>query len=142
MLVLIFGFSAALTLLVIGTIHFYWAFGGKWGLGATFPKTREDEEIKIPGILPTLIVAFGLLAMALLFLVRLDFFSLALPDWILNYGLWVIGGIFFLRAVGEFKYVGIFKKIKNSEFAKMDSKLYIPLCLFLSAAAFIVQWNA
>jgi len=34
-----------------------------------------------------------------------------------------------LRAIGEFKYLGFFKKIKNTEFAIADSKLFSPLSL-------------
>ena len=44
----------------------------------------------------------------------------------------VFAVIFFLRFVGEFSYVGIFKRHKNSKFARMDTLLYSPLCLFLS----------
>ena len=40
--------------------------------------------------------------------------------------------VFLLRAIGDFKYVGIFKTIKHSTFAQNDSKWYSPLCLFLS----------
>lgn len=36
------------------------------------------------------------------------------------------------RAVGEFKYVGFFKKVRDSRFATLDTFLYSPLCLLLS----------
>lgn len=33
------------------------------------------------------------------------------------------------RAVGDFRLVGFFKKVKGSEFALMDTLLYSPLCV-------------
>ena len=41
-------------------------------------------------------------------------------------------GNLFVRFAGEFGYVGIFKKHKNTPFARMDTLVYSPLCLFLS----------
>ncbi len=43
------------------------------------------------------------------------------------------------RAVGDFKYVGFFKKLRDSRFATLDSWLYSPLCLLLAAG---VAWVA
>ncbi len=40
---------------------------------------------------------------------------------------WTIGVIFILMAIGEFKIVGIFKKIKGTLFSQYDMYLYIPL---------------
>ncbi|TKI67695.1 DUF3995 domain-containing protein [Lysinibacillus mangiferihumi] len=47
-------------------------------------------------------------------------------------GCTVCAVIFLIRAIGDFKYVGFFKKIKHSQFARNDTWLYSPLCLFIS----------
>ncbi|WP_369124978.1 DUF3995 domain-containing protein [Enterobacter asburiae] len=47
-------------------------------------------------------------------------------------GNWVVVVLFLLRAVGDFKIVGFFKKIRRTEFSKYDSLYYSPLCLYLS----------
>ncbi|MES2017381.1 MAG: DUF3995 domain-containing protein [Pseudomonadota bacterium] len=45
------------------------------------------------------------------------------------------------RAIGDFKYVGLFKRVRGSKFATLDSWLYSPLCLALSAAVASVAWR-
>jgi len=48
--------------------------------------------------------------------------------------------IFLLRAIGDFNYVGFFKKIKDTNFGKMDSKYYSPLCLVIAIMGFAVKF--
>ena len=42
------------------------------------------------------------------------------------------------RAVGEFKYVGFFKRVRGSRFAALDTWVYSPLCLSLAAGVGVV----
>ena len=46
-----------------------------------------------------------------------------------------MAAVFAIRAIGEFRYCGFFKKITNSEFAYWDTRIYSPLCLAMSALA-------
>jgi hypothetical protein len=41
-----------------------------------------------------------------------------------------------LRAIGEFRYVGLFKRVRESRFAALDTRVYTPLCVALAAAVF------
>ncbi|RZK64111.1 MAG: DUF3995 domain-containing protein, partial [Pedobacter sp.] len=50
-----------------------------------------------------------------------------LPIWLDRYGLWLIAGIFLLRSIGDFNYVGFFKKVKHTPFGKNDTMYYSPL---------------
>lgn len=138
----IFSNTNTLILLAISGIHFYWAFGGKWGIDAVIPTNIKGKKmIKVgegkSSFIATLIVAFGLLAMVLLHLEKVQ---LLLPTWIVFYSLKIIAGIFLIRAIGEFKYVGFFKKIKGTKFAINDTKFYSPLCLLLSFNAFMTTF--
>jgi hypothetical protein len=54
----------------------------------------------------------------------------------------VFAAVFFARTVGDFKYVGLFKKIKGTHFSKYDTWFYSPLCLFLSLSFVIAGMNA
>ena len=54
---------------------------------------------------------------------------------------WVISSIFILRSIGDFKYIGFFKKLKTSKFGKMDSKLFSPLCLTIGLIGIIIELN-
>ena len=57
----------------------------------------------------------------------------------MRFGGWVIPIIFLLRAIGEFKYVGIFKRVKKTKFGRFDTKLFSPLCLIISILGIINQ---
>ncbi len=124
----------------ISSIHFYWAFGGKWGGDAVLP-TKDDNNTKVlnPTILPTLIVAFGFLGFGLFVLIISGLIDFNVPHWLSKYGLWIIAGIFMLRAIGDFNYVGFFKKIKQTKFGKNDTKYFSPLCLAIGILAVILE---
>ena len=60
---------------------------------------------------------------------------------ILIYGNLAIGIVMLVRAVGDFKYVGFFKKIEGTIFAQNDTRYYSPLCLLISLNAFYIYFN-
>ena len=123
----------------LGSIHFYWLFGGKWGLEKVIPtKDNQTSTLSIPKF-ATLIVALVLLLFGLVYLFKSGLLNVPVPNWITNYGYWIIPSIFILRAIGDFKYVGFFKKIKNTEFAKADSKWFVPLCLTIGIFGILIQ---
>jgi hypothetical protein len=109
---------AAAILTALGVIHLYWAAGGRFGKSATLP-TANGKSVLHPTPLITIAVAIGLFAMAALVFERV--------------GLWLIAGIFLLRAVGDFRYIGFFKRVRDSRFARLDTLFYSPLCLVLAA---------
>jgi len=49
----------------------------------------------------------------------------------------LIAVVFLIRAMGDFKYVGFFKKVRNTRFAKLDMNFYSPLCVAVSVTIFI-----
>lgn len=42
------------------------------------------------------------------------------------------------RAVGEFKYLGFFKRVRGTKFATLDTLVYSPLCLLLAVGVAVV----
>lgn len=106
----------------LSAVHIYWALGGTWGVVGVLP-TKDGERKLNPSPVGTLVVASGLVVFA----------EISLGD-VLAYkwGYLVIGILFGLRAIGDFNYVGVFKKVKNSVFAKKDTTIFIPLCFYLS----------
>ena len=120
-------------LLIISAIHIYWAFGGRWGMMSVLPERNGTKAFQ-PGPFATLGVAliFGL--MGLFYLYKIGRFPVAdsvIPGWLSQYGLWVLASIFLLRTIGDFRYVGFSKRVKNSRFARLDTVFYSPLCLLL-----------
>lgn len=126
--------------LTLGTIHFYWVFGGKWGLKNAIPTKKENENINFkPSSFATFLVGLFLTLFACFYLIQANFIALTLPKWT-NYLLWILPSLFLLRAIGDFKYVGFFKSIKTTLFAKSDDKLFSLLCLLISFFGFIVTY--
>lgn len=124
---------------VLAGIHVYWGLGGKWAFDDAYP-TKEDGTslAKVPGVVASFIVATGLFVFGLFYLINGQIIPVILPSYLSAYGYWIIAFIFFLRAVGDFKYIGMFKKIKKTSFAKKDKKIYTPLCIFISCLTFLL----
>lgn len=133
LLFLVFAFLSA--------IHFYWACGGRWGSQAVFPTKNDHVKPEMPGVLPTLIVASGLLVIGLFVINQSGLIHFSIPLWLDAFGLWIIAGIFTLRAIGDFNYVGFFKKIKHTKFGINDTKYYSPLCLTIGILTLIIELN-
>lgn len=124
-----------LVFIALAVIHLYWLAGGKWGLNVAFPTKESGEKLmnfdnNLQTKLPTLVVAVGLIAFGLVAL-ELGHWLTLLGNWTTTVG-YTIAGIFAFRALGDFNYLGLFKKVKSTPFAQKDSSLYVPLCLFLS----------
>lgn len=131
MIITIFSTVLSIIFISLGSIHFYWLFGGKRGLKKVIPIKNIEENVLPPPKLATLIVAIVLISFGLSYFLKSGFMNIQVPNWLAYYGLWIIPIVFLLRAIGEFKYVGFFKRIKNTEFAKADSKWFSPLCLII-----------
>ncbi|WP_298485037.1 DUF3995 domain-containing protein [uncultured Maribacter sp.] len=126
----------------LSCLHWYWAFGGKWGLEYVIPtKTTIEKAIK-PNPLATILVAIALLLIAYIYLLLI--FSIHVnifPTWVIKYGIWIVPSVFLLRVLGDFKYVGLFKKIKKTTFGINDTKYFIPLCAIIATLGFIIALN-
>ena len=100
--------------------------------------TVEGKPLFVPSRKSTVAVGVVLLLFAGLVAATAGFASVGLPAvglvW-LSYAL-AIGLL--ARAGGEFKYLGLFKRVRGSRFAKLDSLVYSPLCLLLAIGVALV----
>ncbi|WP_323758458.1 DUF3995 domain-containing protein [Roseivirga sp.] len=129
----------SIILIVLGLIHFNWVLGGKWGFEVALPTNEAGKRVLNPKKLDSLIVGLGLSAFGAFYLFQAIYTAIEMPSWLTTYVGWIIPSIFLLRAIGDFKFVGFFKTIKSTPFAKMDTKLFSPLCLFMALAGFAIQ---
>ena len=125
--------------LALSIVHLYWGFGGKWKKYEAIPTNENGNTVLKTGPLSCFVVALGLLGFALFILYSAKILSTPLPHWISANGLWIIASIFIIRAVGDFRYVGFFKKIQHTLFAKKDSQIYSPLCLAIGIACILIE---
>ena len=91
-----------------------------------------------PSALASIVVATGLSLMATVHLSNASLFSVDLQFPVNKIATLAIGIIFLLRSIGDFKWVGLFKKVRDTEFGRSDTKYFVPLCLFLSLSAFLI----
>jgi len=134
----VLGDAAVIVLLAVAVVHVYWAVGGKAGIDAAIPTDPSaggnGRKALSPGALMTALVAGALVAAAGLVAARIGLFALPLPAWLIQAGCAVLALTFLARAIGEFRYVGFFKRVRGTRFARMDAVLYSPLCLLLAIA--------
>ena len=131
------GIFTAAILLFLALLHVYWAMGGDRGFTPTIP-TADDIPLFRPSPAMTLLVAFLLLMSAGLVVGNLGFWVLGSVEWLFRVGLWGVTAVLTLRAIGDFNYVGFFKKVRHTAFAQNDTRLYSPLCLLLAIGCAIV----
>ncbi|HDX9610198.1 TPA: DUF3995 domain-containing protein [Bacillus toyonensis] len=128
---LIITYISVCILFLVSFLHIYWAFGGKWATNSVIP-TKAGEKAFTPGAGMTLFIALLLSTAAMILLQQANIVHFAVPNVFVQIGSWVCMVVFFIRVIGEFHYFGIFKRKKDTQFARMDTVLYIPLCTFLS----------
>ncbi len=126
---------------ILGMIHFLWAFGGKYGFEQALPTNEQGQRILNPGKFDSAIVGLGLIIFGSFYFLQSGFTELIPPVWAIKYGGWIIPSIFLLRAIGDFKYVGFFKKIKQTSFGRRDTRIFSPLCSIIATVGFGIQLN-
>jgi len=124
-------------LILSALLHFYWALGGKFGLNYALPTDAKGNRLLNPSTFMTYVVGFVLLGFAYVA------YRLYVGDesTVIVYAGYGISLLFFLRTVGDFNHVGLFKKVKNTEFAKYDTWVYIPLFFSISLMFINVLWK-
>lgn len=143
-MIALLGFVLATILILISTLHLYWAFGGRWGANAVIPIAFENANDSIgiplfrPGPIATTAVAILLLMAAFVSLNAADILETPMSGTPIKIAIWIIAGAFLLRGVGDFRYMGITKRVRGTRFAKMDSLLFTPLCFLLSVLAIAI----
>ncbi|MFF2155033.1 DUF3995 domain-containing protein [Paenibacillus chitinolyticus] len=131
--------SAVSILALIGILHIYWAYGGRWGIGAAIPsKAGEYKPAFTPGKPATLLVAVLLFMVCVILLMQGGYIDPFPANALTKTGCIVCASVFILRAVGDFRHVGFFKKVKHTVFARNDTWLYSPLCLYVGLSCAVL----
>jgi hypothetical protein len=138
----VIAFLVAAAFAAIALIHVYWAFGGSLGGEAAVPRARvapgaDPSAARPPAFVPTraatLAVAAALAIVALLLALQAGWFGASLQHGALRAVIGVVAAAMFLRAIGDFRLVGFFKRRTDTRFAQLDTWFYSPLCIALGA---------
>lgn len=62
------------------------------------------------------------------------------PRVLLTWSAYALSLGLFLRAIGEFRLVGFFKRVRGTRFAQLDTLAFSPLCLLLSVGVFVLTY--
>ena len=131
----------AFILIALAGLHGYWALGGQRGFALALPAAADGRLLLRPSAGLTAAVAGGLLAMGSLNAAYLALGPGAAPG-ALRLAMGALALLFALRAVGDFRYVGLSKRVHDTTFARLDSRYYTPLCGLLAASCAALAWAA
>ena len=129
----------SIILTALGVLHFSWAMGGEFGFSKSLPTKENGERVLNPNKMDSVLVGIGLTAFGIFYVFHSGLATPNLPGWITRYGGWIIPIIFLLRAMGDFNYVGFFKKVRSTEFGRSDTKYFSPLCLVIGILGIITH---
>lgn len=135
--------NVSLTLVVVlvfvalAAWHFWMALTPASGLGGALP-VADGKPLFVPSRRATVAVGVLLLCFAALVAATGGLFDAGVPRGALAVmsGTLAIGLL--ARAIGEFRYLGFFKRVRGSRFATLDTIVYSPLCLLLAVGVAMV----
>lgn len=120
--------------------HFYMAFSDSSGESAAVPSVN-GKPLFVPSTKSTIAVGLVLVLFALLVAATSGILALGLPRPLLTWLSYALALGLLVRAIGDFRYVGFFKRVHESRFAKMDTLVYSPLCLLLAAGVATITYQ-
>jgi len=130
--------TLVLALLIIAfaaAFHLHWALGGRLGYNVSLPQQPDGRPVmahRLPWWRPAAGgVALCLLVLALLMLGHAGHIALPLPSGWVRLFLLTVGAAFTARALVPNRYVGFFKFLRTTRWARYDTRLYSPLFLAL-----------
>jgi len=128
--------ALALGILAFGAgFHVYWALGGQTGFGVSLPQRPDGMPVMAhrralwrPAAGG---VALCLVLLATLLLDRTGYVALPVRGNAVRVLLLIAGGALVARSIVPNRYVGLFKTLRTTQWARYDTRLYSPLILLL-----------
>jgi hypothetical protein len=120
------------TFILLGVWHFYMALAPASGANGAVPSV-DGKPLFTPSRGATVAVGVVLLLFATLVAATGGLFALPLGHTVLAWLSYALAAGLLARAIGEFKYLGFFKRVRGSRFATLDTFVFSPLCLALAA---------
>jgi hypothetical protein len=142
-MILLAKYLLVIIFICLAGLHFYWALAGRWGLDRAIPTDPATlKPLFRPGSFICFIVGLCLFCIAVYILDPGHRISHEISKSWYHRGLAFLSVLFALRALGDFRYVGYFKKIRQTPFARADTAYFTPFCLFVTIVlAFLLAAN-
>lgn len=132
--------AAAAATSALAALHVKWALRSDANddlPNAYVPWGEDGRPVFAPGRGITLLVAGALAVTAAGALVTAGVVDLGALRPIARVGTGLAALVFLGRTVGDFRYVGLFKRVRGTPFSRWDTRLYTPLTLALATLLFV-----
>jgi hypothetical protein len=130
-------YCLAALFLAVALVHLYWVWRGVDAGGIALPTRASGKPVFLPSRPTTMAVVIALVSAAIVVLGRAGLLPPNdIPFGAFVVGAWALGVVFAARAIGEFRYVGLFKKERSTGFARADTRYFTPLCIVIAAGVF------
>ena len=129
---------AIVILAVAAGFHFYWGLGGRFGRSVSLPQNEDGTPIMAMPAIGAHAVGLGLVGAIVLVLAFAGVVALPVPHPWLRIGMVALAFVFAARALSWSRYVGWFKQLRTTRFARYDTTLFSPLCLAVSVCAVLM----
>jgi hypothetical protein len=123
----------ALSLFAIALVHFYWGLLAMDGEAVLVPE-YEGEPVYTPRNSDFLDVAAALVLGCVVVAARGELLHSPMPSEWTHAGTFGVALVLLARAVGDFRYVGFFKRVRDTAFAEWDTRLFSPVSCLLGLA--------
>jgi hypothetical protein len=132
--------AVSLAFALLSLWHVYMAIRPTSGASGAVPSV-EGKPLFVPSRRATLAVAVVLLMFAGLVAATGRLVFVGMPPVALTWLSYALACGLLARAVGDFRYVGFFKRVRDSRFATLDTRVYSPLSLVLAVGVAIVAFQ-
>jgi hypothetical protein len=124
--------------------HLHWALGGRLGYSVSLPQRADGTPVMAHRLSwwrpAAAAVALALLVLAILLLADSGRIALPLPGGLVRAALIGAGLAFVARALVPNRYVGFFKTLRGTRWARFDTRFYSPLFLLLGLLLIRQAW--
>ena len=103
--------------------------------------SKDGKPLFVPSRAATLLIAVVLLLFAVLVAATAGALQVGVAPDVLSWLSYALALGLLARAIGEFRYVGFFKRVRGSRFARLDTLVYSPLCLLLAVGVTLVAFK-
>ncbi|MEO8856630.1 MAG: DUF3995 domain-containing protein, partial [Burkholderiaceae bacterium] len=139
-LTIVLAWLVASVFVLLAAWHVRMALSPRTARGIAVP-SLAGRPLFVPSTRATLAVAILLLVFAVLVAAAAGILAVGVPLRVLGWLCYALALGLLARAVGDFTYVGLFKRVRSSAFARLDTQIFSPLCLGLAVAVAVIAFR-
>ncbi|MGY3450752.1 DUF3995 domain-containing protein [Bradyrhizobium sp. USDA 4353] len=128
-------------LAVAVAFHVYWGIGGQYGRNVAVPQREDETPLFEPTATATLAVAAVLSVVLVALVVYVMRVNVLLPRGLLRSAMALFAVIFLGRGLSWHPYVGLFKAVRTTSFARNDTRFYSPGCIATGLGFLFLAWE-